>query len=311
MKILVIGGSGFAGIGITRRLLRRGDEVTVLDINPQPHTGLKNHAYLTYKWKSVHDIIPDDISGHNIVLYLAAQADVPMGFTSPKWTTYQNVDGIVAALEACRGLNEVEKFILASSGNVYGRHNYLPIDEHHPLQPHNPYSFTKAAQEMAATAYFRSYGVPITIMSNGVVIGPGMRKEIFIYKWLYNILIDQPTILEGGTQTRDITYVSDVLDAWMFAIDAPFGKTIGQKFHVSYGEEHTLREILEMCYEVCDAERDIIQDAYRPGEQGQREQFDNSKAREILGYAPKVDPIKAITATAEWIEMEIKNDKTS
>jgi len=186
-----------------------------------------------------------------------------------------------------------------NSGNEFGRPEYLPIDEKHPLTPHNAYSFSKAAAELVFWTYHRCYGLPVTIMSNGAVCGKGMRREIFIYKWLRNIYHGRPCILEGGDQTRDLTHVNDVLKAWLAVIEAPAGKVVGEKFQVSYGEEVSVAKLLDTCFEVAGKNTGIIQMPYRPGEKGQREQFDNHKARTILKYHPTINYRKAIKLTWE------------
>lgn len=306
-KVLILGGAGFAGSGLAKRLIIKGYRVGILDIVAQPHTDFINYDDMDYKWKAVHDIVPADYEGYDIVVDLAAQADVPMGFPSPKWTVFENVDGTIAALEAAKNAN-IEKFIIAGSGNEFGRPLYFPIDETHPLTPHNPYAFSKAAQEMAGWAYHRCYDIPITIMSNGAVLGPGMRRDIFVFKWLYNILQGKPVILEGGDQTRDLTYVTDVLNAWELVIAAPKEKVVGEKFQVSYGEEKSVIDILHLCLQVCGknpGSYPIINKPHRPGERGQREWFTNQKARDILGYDPKISAIDGIRLTKEWIEKEV------
>ena len=93
--------------------------------------------------------------------------------------------------------------MFAGSGNEIGRAAYLPIDEDHPLTPHNPYGFSKAAAEMALEAWHLAYDVPSIVMRTGVVIGPNMRREVFIFKWLWNALHGMPIVVEGGKQTRD------------------------------------------------------------------------------------------------------------
>jgi len=100
MKILIIGGAGFAGCGLTKRCLKLKHKVTVLDITPKAYTNLWNiedHNF-SYNWKSVHDINKEDIKDQEIIIHLAAQADVPMSFSSPRWTSFQNIDGVLAAL---------------------------------------------------------------------------------------------------------------------------------------------------------------------------------------------------------------------
>jgi UDP-glucose 4-epimerase len=302
MKVLITGGAGFAGSGLVGRLLEKGHRVTVLDFVAPLMSG-HNLDKIDYIWKGLQDIQPSDVKGQDIIIHLAAQADVPMGLTSPKWTVEQNVMGAICLLEACKHL-KFDRIIYAGSGNEWGRPIRLPIDENHPLTPHNPYAFSKAAAELAFEAYGRCYNLPIVRMSNGACCGAGMRKEIFIYKWLRNIMLNKEIVLEGGDQTRDLTYVSDILDAWMLTINAPRSKVIGQKFQVSYGKEVSVEDLMNMCLKECDENPKtypIDRRPYRPGEKGQRELFDNSKARKVLGYRPKVGPEEAIHLTAKWV----------
>ncbi len=302
MKVLITGGAGFAGSGLARLLLETGHQVRVLDILAPLHADIfleqEDNPNFEYLWKSVQDSRPEDIEGCDVVIHLAAAADVPLGITSPYWNNFENIIGSQALCEACKGM-PIKMAILAGSGNEYGRPIYLPIDEKHPLTPHNPYALSKAGAELVFWTYQRCYGLPAVIMSNGAVCGKGMRREIFIYKWLRNIYRGKPCVLEGGDQTRDLTHVSDVLKAWQAVIEAPPEKVVGQKFQVSYGEEVSVAKLLDTCFEVAGKNTGIIQRPHRPGEQGQREQFNNQKAREVLGYNPTVNYKEAIRRTWE------------
>lgn len=305
MNIIVFGGAGFAGSGIVKSRLDSGDKVTVVDI-VSPLMAYNLHGYidhknLNYLWKASCDVTLSDFDGIETVVYLAAQADVPMGHTSPRWTVRENIDEMIHVLEIVKDA-PIKKFIYAGSGNEFGRPVYLPIDEKHPLTPHNPYSFSKAAAEMACWTYWRCYGVPVTIMSNGACLGSGMRRDIFIYRWLRNMRKGLPVIIEGGSQTRDLTYVTDIQDAWKLVIDAPATVVNGEKFQVSYAEELSVTDILAMCYDVTKSDVPTIQKPFRPGEDGQREAFTNAKARKLLGYNPHVAPREGIELTWEWIK---------
>jgi UDP-glucose 4-epimerase len=306
MRVLITGAAGFGASGLIRRLLADGAHVTGVDIVGANQNALLKPGELDkvkWLWKSVQDLKPSDISGHDVVVHLAAQADVPMGHSSPLWSCWENVYGACALLEAIKDSSpRPSKVIYAGSGNEFGRPLYVPIDEKHPLTPHNPYSASKAGAELYFWAYRRCYDLPVVVMSNGIVTGPGMRREIFVFKWFKNILRGLPCVLEGGDQTRDITYVTDVVDGWMRTIGADCSRVVGEKFQISYGEEHRIDEILEWCFQVAGTRTPVHLAPHRPGERGQRECFSNVKARTVLGYKPSVDPKESLRLTWEWMQ---------
>ena len=309
-NVLITGVAGFGGSALARALLARGYRVTGLDVLPPAHASLLqcelDHPNFRYLWKSLQDIQPSDVEGHSIVAHLAAQADAPLGFESPRYTVMQNVDGSVAVLEAVRRAGCVQKMIAPGSGNQVGRPLYLPIDEKHPLTPHNPYGFSKAASEMAMWTWRRSYGVPTIMLSTGVVVGPNMRREIFIFKWLWNALNGKPIVIEGGKQTRDLVHISDVVSAWLLAIESPPDKVVGEKFFIGSGEERSIEELAHLCRDAAGSRAPLEYTGYRPGEEGQREAFDNSKARRELGYEPKASPEETVRLTAKWVKSLVR-----
>ena len=304
-SVLITGAAGFAGSNLVRVLLAKGYGVSGLDVVAPAHASLLqeelSHPNFRYVWKSVQDIQPSDVTGHSAVAHLAAQPDTPMAFDSPRYTVMQNVGGTVELLEAVRQAGGVSKVLFAASGNELGRPLYLPMDEDHPLTPHNPYGFSKAAAELAMWAWYRAYGIPSVVLSTGVVVGPDMRREVFVFKWLWNALHGRPIVVEGGQQTRDLTYIDDVIQSWMLAIEAPDEQVVGHKFYVGYGEEHTIEELALMCRGISGSDVPVEYVEYRPGEKGQREAFSTEKARRVLGYNPQVSPSQAISLTVEWM----------
>jgi nucleoside-diphosphate-sugar epimerase len=320
--VVVCGCSGFAGSGLVLLLLDRGYQVVGIDILAEMEADklgeYREHPNFTYVWKGMADIKPKDIPEGSIVLNLVACADVPFGFPSPRHCIENNVMSTIALLDVVKDI-PIDRIIQASSGNQFGRPKYIPIDENHPLVPHNPYSMSKCAQEMAFWAWHYSYNVPIVIMSNGIVAGPGMRKDIVLYRWLHNLLLGEPIVIEGdpiADQTRDLTYVTDVLDGWVLAIEAPQERVVGEKFQISYGRETTVEDLANMCLDECSAywkgkhprHEMIIRRSHRPGEAGQRECFSNEKAKRVLGYDPKIAPLECIQLTRDWVASEIEGE---
>ena len=224
-----------------------------------------------------------------------------MAFESPRYTVMQNIEGTVALLEAVRHADCVDKLIFAGSGNALGRAQYLPIDEDHPLTPHNPYGFSKAAAELALWAWHRSYGIPSIVMGTGMVIGPNMRREVFIFRWLWNAIHGFPIVVEGGLQPRDVSYIADVVQAWAKAIEAPRELVVGQKFFIGQGQEHTVEDLAQLCRDTVGGRVPIEYLDYRPGEQGQREAFSVTKARNALGHTARTSTGEAIALTADWV----------
>lgn len=303
MRVLINGIAGFGGSGVATRLVEKGHTVRGIDLVAPSHAFLLNDIIdkIDYRWKNVIDMSHEDVRGCDAVFHFSAQADVPESYSSPRYTVMNNVMGTVAALEASRGVSGLQKFILASSSSAVQRPKYLPINAEHPPNPVNPYGASKASQELMCLAWHRSYGVPVVIYRNGVIYGPNMRREIFIFKWLWNILHGKQCVLEGGEQTRDPTYHTDAIDAWMLGVEADSEDVVGETFQVGYGKEYTVRRVLRECMRACGKKVRVTEKGYRPGEKETREKFDISKAKRVLGYAPKVPLAEGLQKTTEWI----------
>ena len=110
-----------------------------------------------------------------------------------------------------------------------------------------------------------------------------------------------PIVVEGGQQTRDLSFIDDVISAWVRAIQAPEDVVVGEKFFVGNGEERTVAELAEWCLEASGADVPIEYVDYRPGEKGQREAFSAEKAGRALGHAPRVSAKEAVRLTADWV----------
>jgi UDP-glucose 4-epimerase len=132
---------------------------------------------------------------------------------NPRKYNEVNVDGTLNVLDAARG-SDIERVVLASSSSVYGKPEYLPYDESHPTKPVSPYGASKLAAERYACAYSEVYDFPVVALRYFTVYGPRMRPNMAISNFVSRCLNDEPPIVYGdGTQTRDFTFIEDVIEA--------------------------------------------------------------------------------------------------
>lgn len=303
-KVLITGGAGFGGSWATETLVEEGFDVTIVDVISPTEAVNISHILdsINYQWKSVHDITASDLNGYDIIIDFAAQADVPLGLSSPFWTCWQNIYSLYVLLEAARKSRTLSKFIYPGSGTIFGMEEKLPISENRPPSPANPYSATKAAAEIIALSYLRCYGVPVIILRNGLVYGPRMRKEIVIAKFLMRALKDEPLFVEGGEQTRDPNYISNVCDAFFKVILAPKDEVVGEIFHISYGKQISIQDLAKKCIQITNSKSKIIFEPYRLGEEKMRQELDITKAKRLLNYDPKIDLDEGLKLTYHWIK---------
>ncbi|MHA1448418.1 MAG: NAD-dependent epimerase/dehydratase family protein [Candidatus Hodarchaeales archaeon] len=308
MKILILGGAGFGGSGLARRLVLKGLSVTVLDVIAPRHARLLRELYeqeeIQYNWKSTLDLTPDDTRGFDIIFDFAAQADVPLGFNSPIHTATNNISSVYRIME-CIKKEPPEKFIYMGSGTTFGPNQALPIKEGAPQYAANPYSASKHCAEIVTFAYHRAYGIPVCILRNGIVYGENMRREIVIARFIINALLGKPLIVEGGDQTRDMNYVSNTLDALELMIDIGSDDINGEIFHCATKVETSIRDLAKLVLDLTGSDSTLKIAPYRKGEENIRQCLDYSKANRILGYSPKIHLREGLKRTTSWFSEEL------
>jgi len=315
MNIFITGIAGAAGSALAKRLLKEGYRVSGLDIvAPVDAYRLKDVIdQIDYKWKAIHDISQYDLMNAQIVVDFAAQPNTPLGLTAPKFTVWENLDGIVSLLECVRREN-VSLFVYPSSGVVFGgtTPDHLPIKEDEPLTPSSPYAATKACSEILCMSYFRCYSVPVTILRIGMGFGPGMRKDESIAQFMIKTLRGDDKIeVQSPKTTRDPSYLENVIDAWVRLLEVPREEVIGEVFHISNGIEITIEDLATKCAEVASTVAGLRQipsivstSIYRRGELGMRQHLDISKAKRVLGWEPKISLEEGLARTARWLIQE-------
>jgi UDP-glucose 4-epimerase len=227
------------------------------------------------------DLVADLVGDAAYVYHQAAQAGVRPSLEDPRKYDEVNVDGTLNVLDAARDTG-VERVVFASSSSVYGKPEYLPYDEVHPTTPVSPYGASKLAAERYVCAYNEVYGLPTVALRYFTVYGPRMRPNMAISNFVSRCLNgESPVVYEDGTQTRDFTYIADVVDAKrrLLTEDAADGEA------VNIGSTDTI-EILTLTEEIRDqlAPELDVEFAKRHDADAEHTHAETSKAGELLGY---------------------------
>ncbi len=240
-KILITGGLGFIGSNLARRLVELGAVVTLVDsLIPEYGGNLFNVEDIKDK---VHINISDVrdsysmrylVKGHDYLFNLAGQTSHLDSMSDPLTDLEINSRAQLSILEACRKYNPEAKIVFASTRQIYGKPEYLPVDEKHPLRPVDVNGVNKIAGENYHILYYNVYGIRTCALRLTNTYGPRMRikdaRQTFVGVWIRNALQKQPIEVWGGGQLRDFTYVDDAVDA--FLASAASDKTCGRVFNL-------------------------------------------------------------------------------
>ena len=299
-NVLITGGLGFIGSNLARRLVELGAEVVLVDsLIPEYGGNRANIAGIedrvTVNVSDVRDAhsLPSLIRGQELVFNLAGQTSHVDSLHDPFTDLDINCRSQLSILETCRHENPEVKVVFASTRQLYGRPQYLPVDERHPLAPVDPNGVNKAAGEAYHLVYGEVYGLRCSVLRLTNTYGPRMRvkddRQTFLGTWLRLAVEGEELLVFGdGRQQRDFTYVDDAVDAFLLAGASP--EADGEVFNVGGEPPVSLRELAELLVEVAGG------GSYRlvPFPEERRsidigDYFaDDSKIRERLGWGPKV-----------------------
>jgi nucleoside-diphosphate-sugar epimerase len=253
-KILVTGGLGLIGSTLAHRLVAAGAEVRLFD-NLDPDSGA-NRANIEGIEDRVETIVADvrdaeavrdSLAGTDVLFNLAAQTSHLGSMRAPLADLDINARAQLALLEAVRAVNPGLRIVYASTRQIYGRPDRLPVDETHPLRPVDVNGVDKLAGETFHLLYHRVYGTRATALRLTNTYGPRMRikdaRQTFIGVWLRALLEGRPFEVWGGAQLRDFTYVEDAADAFLLAAATP--ATEGGAFNLGGGEAISLADLAQ------------------------------------------------------------------
>lgn len=296
MRVLVTGGAGFIGSHLVEAALARGHEVRVLDSLATGH--LENLKALEGRLELVRGDVRQladcarAAHGCETVFHLAALPSVQRSVEDPSGSHAVNCTGTVNVLEAARAAG-AKRVVYASSSSLYGDAPALPKREDQHPAPLSPYAASKLAGELYGRAFSASMGLPVVALRLFNVFGPRQDPDS-PYAAVIPIMVralrtgKAPTLYGDGEQTRDFTYVANVVDAFLAAAEAPAAKVAGRAFNVACGGQTSLNTLYAMLQKMTGK---TLPPLRKPARQGdvRHSYADASAAREALGWAPRVD----------------------
>jgi nucleoside-diphosphate-sugar epimerase len=306
-RYLVTGGAGFIGSHIAEELVKRSQEVRILD---NFLTGKReNIASLLDKIELIEGDIKDfetcqhALEGVDFVLHLAALPSVPRSIKDPLATNENNIRGTLNVLLASRDA-KVKKVVFASSSSVYGDDTHLPKIEGREGSPLSPYALSKQVGEHYCRIFSRIYGLSTVFLRFFNIFGP--RQDPFsqyaavIPNFITKMLKgEKPIIFGDGEQSRDFTFVSNVVEANILASKAQ--DVSGEAFNIACGERTTVNSLAKTINEVLKKNIDPVHEEPRPGDV--KNSFaEISKARKMLKYEPLVPFNEGLKKTINWFQ---------
>jgi UDP-glucose 4-epimerase len=310
-RIVVTGGAGFVGSNIVRRLLKEQAAVVVLD---DFYTGAADNLptedpRLEVVRGSVtdFDLVRDVVKGASVIIHEAAR-NIIVSTRNPREDYEVNIGGTLNMLLAMRETG-VPRLVYASSASIYGNPRYLPINEDDATNMLSPYSVSKFAGENYCKAFYESYGLSTSVVRYSNVFGTAQRPDNpycgVVSKFFEAAMKGEPPRIHGdGEQTRDFTYIDDVVEATLLA--AFMAKADGQVYNVGTGRETTINQLARMIIEITGA---AVEPSYidrRDIDNIRRRVVNIEKIRRELRWAPSVTVEQGLRRTYKWLRENIK-----
>jgi nucleoside-diphosphate-sugar epimerase len=305
MRYLVTGGAGFIGSHIVDQLVQRGQEVVVLDdLSAGKEATLAGvRDKIDFHIGSITDLaaVQSACKGVQYVIHLAARTSVPRSVLNPLETNHVNIDGMLNVLVAARDA-QVRRFVFAASSAAYGETPTLPKVESMPAQPISPYGLTKYVGELYAQVFGRVYGLENACLRYFNVFGPrqdpSSQYSGVLSRFMLAVIEGQaPVVFGDGEQSRDFTYVENIVDETLRACEAPGAS--GLVFNGGTGARITLNHVLKLLEQITGKTIKPKYDAPRNGDI-RDSQADVSLAGRILGYEPRVLFEEGLKRTWDW-----------
>jgi UDP-N-acetylglucosamine/UDP-N-acetyl-alpha-D-glucosaminouronate 4-epimerase len=306
VRTLVTGGAGFIGSNLVRALLARGDEVRVLDNfssgNRANLAGLEHEVELVEGDLRSYERVHAAVRGVEVVYHQGALPSVPRSVQDPLTTTAVNVEGTLNVLLAARD-EAVRRVVNASSSSVYGNAGELPRTETQLPDPISPYAVAKLAAERFCTSFSRVYSMEVVSLRYFNVFGPRQdplsQYAAVVPRFIRAVAAGQAvTVFGDGEQSRDFTYVDNVVAANLLAADAP--SVHGEIVNVATGSSVTVNELADTIGRLLDVP---VEKAYEPEREAdvRASWADLASAHRLLGYETQVELEDGLRRTMDFL----------
>ena len=308
MKILITGGAGFIGSHLAEKLSKKNEVIVLDNLDPYYDVRIKKENIKILESKGAkfvigdvtnYDFIERTIKENNIeiIFHEAARPGVRYSIKDPFLPNKVNVIGTLNILKASLD-SDVKKVINASSSSVYGKVDYLPFDEKHPTQPISPYGVSKLATEHYCRVFYEVYGLKTISLRYFTVYGPRMRPDLAIPIFAKSILDNiSPIIFGDGEQTRDFTYIDDIVDANLKLLKT--NRADGEILNIGSGRRVTINYMIDTLKNLLNS--DIKLKYVDPIKGDARDTLANiDKAKKLIGYTPKTSLEEGLRKFLEW-----------
>lgn len=309
MKVLVTGGAGFIGSHITRGLLDRGHDVIVADNLATGRLsnleGVENQLDFRKLDLTNLNAAHKAVEGAEAVFHEAAIPSVPRSVADPVGSNNANINATLNVLVAARDAG-IRRFVYAASSSAYGEDPTLPKVETHTPRPMSPYAIGKLTGEYYCSAFHKLYGMETIALRYFNVFGPRQDPKseyaAVIPKFITLMLAGtRPTIYGDGEQSRDFTYIQNVVDANLLALEARSG--FGETMNAACGDRFSLNQLYNRLKEILTFSEPPIYEEARAGDV-KHSQADIRKIRDTLGFEPRVSFEDGLRRTVEWYRLQ-------
>lgn len=308
-KVLITGAAGFLGSHLTELLVRKKFSVIAFDrYNSFNHWGHLENSKYKNKFKMIlgdirdYDSVNLAVKEADIVIHLAALIGIPYSYVSPLAYLRTNVEGTYNVLESSKN-NKIKNLLIASTSEVYGVQQYIPIDENHPVIANSPYSASKISADQLAMSYFKSYNQKINIIRPFNIYGPRQSARAIIPTIISQLINKKKLNLGNLYPTRDFTYVEDTCIA-IFEI-MKNDKISGEIFNIGSGKEISILDLVNTISNVMKVSPKIKKEnqrVRRKTSEVMRLNCNYDKIFSMTGWKPKISLNHGIKETVNWLK---------